>query len=241
MAGFRTHITTSTFLGAGYGAIGHLYFEMPLETSLLAAGLCSVSGMLPDLDSDSGVPLRESLAFGSSVVPMLMLERFAELGLSHEGMVLAGAGVYLAVRFGFGWFLKKYTVHRGMFHSLPAVLIAGLVAFLICQCHDLHARYYKAAAVMLGYLSHLVLDELWSIDLARLRTKRSFGTALKIYSRDLWGDLSTYAKLVALTYLAIQDPIWMEQFRMQPFHDPAPANAPPVAEHEDVLLERLRR
>ena len=66
MAGFKTHITTSTVLGIGYGAGAHLLYGLPLDTCMLAGGLCSVSGMLPDLDSDSGVPIRESMAFAAA-------------------------------------------------------------------------------------------------------------------------------------------------------------------------------
>ena len=38
-------------------------------------GVCAASrGMLPDLDSGPGVPLRESVSFAAAVVPMLMIE-----------------------------------------------------------------------------------------------------------------------------------------------------------------------
>ena len=54
MPGFKVHITASTMLGAAYGTTACIGYDQPLETSLLAAGLCSVSGMLPDLDSGPG-------------------------------------------------------------------------------------------------------------------------------------------------------------------------------------------
>ena len=126
-----------------------------------------------------------------------------------------------------------------MFHSLPAAVIAGLLAFLICQCNDLAMRYYKAGAVVLGYVSHLLLDEMYSIDVMRLRIKKSFGTAMKLYSRHFWADASTYIKLVALTYLAFQDPVWMERFQQQiESHSHQVPQAPMIAES---LLDRLRR
>jgi hypothetical protein len=215
MAGFRTHITTSTVLGIGYGAGAHLLYNVPLPTAGLAAALCSVSGMLPDIDSDSGVPLRESLAFAAAVVPMLMLERFRELQFAPETIALAGAVIYLAIRFGLGGMLKRYTVHRGMFHSLPAAVIFGEVAFLICHSDDLNLRLYKAGAVVLGVMSHLVLDEIWSISFRGgiPRLKKSFGTAIKVWGDDLWANFSTYAKLGLLTWL-----VWNDQGLMQRYH-----------------------
>ena len=93
MAGFQTHIAVSTLTGVGYGLWG-FQCGAPLETCVLAGGLCSVSGMLPDLDSDSGRPVQEMSAFAAAVVPLLMLERFETLGWSRETMVVAGAGIY---------------------------------------------------------------------------------------------------------------------------------------------------
>ena len=120
--------------------------------------------MLPDIDSDSGTPLRESMAFAAAVVPMMLLHRFQHWGMSHELIILAGAGVYLLIRFGLAALLKRYTVHRGMFHSLPAAAIFGEIAFLLASGDDVRLRVYKAGAVVLGYLSHLVLDEIYSIE-----------------------------------------------------------------------------
>ena len=30
--------------------------------------------------------------------------------------------MYLAIRFGIAWILRHYSVHRGMFHSLPTAI-----------------------------------------------------------------------------------------------------------------------
>lgn len=178
---------------------------------MLATGLCSVSGMLPDLDSDSGVPLRESLAFAAAIVPMMMIPRWRTLGFSPESMVLLGSAVYLLIRFGLGKLLKGYTVHRGMFHSLPAALIATEVAFLIYSRKDINLRYFVALAVTAGFMSHLILDEIWSIGVKRgqIALKKSFGTAIKLWGDSMWANFSCYGKLAALSYLVLHDPVWM--------------------------------
>jgi hypothetical protein len=61
-------------------------------------------------------------------------------------------------------------------------------------------------------MSHLVLDELWSIELSRgrIRLKSSFGTAIKFWGKSLWGNLSTYAKLLAMVAITLGDPIMMQ-------------------------------
>ena len=148
----------------GYGTAAYFGFGVPLDKCMLAAGLCSVSGMLPDLDSDSGVPVREGFAFAAAIVPMLMIDRFQHMGMSLDSMVLAGGLIYIFIRFGLSEIFKRYTVHRGMWHSIPAALIAGMVAFLVCLSHDLNIRLFKSWAVVIGFISHLMLDELYSVD-----------------------------------------------------------------------------
>jgi len=216
MADFKTHLTFSTTLGVAYGGAAYGLFDLPAQTCLLAGGLCSVSGMLPDIDSNSGKPLRESLAFMAAVVPMMLADRLRSMGISAETTIMAGALVYVFVRFGLGYFLKHYTVHRGMFHSLPAVVIFGELAFLLASGEDTWLRAYKAGGVVFGYLSHLLLDEVYSVEWKRgwIRIKKSFGTAIKMYSKkSLWPNVSTYIKLALLSYIVFYEPGWMNQYR----------------------------
>jgi hypothetical protein len=232
MAGFKTHITASSVIGLGYAAGAYTLFHVPLPTCILAGGLCSVSGMLPDVDSDSGKPLRESLAFAAAVVPMMLVDRLEQFQLSREYIVLVGAFVYLFIRFVVGEMLRRYTVHRGMFHSIPAAVIAGELAFLLAS-GPTELRVYKAGGVVLGYLTHLVLDELYSITWhrGRLRLKRSFGTALKMFSRKWWPNGSTYLKLALLTFLVCKEPAWMNQFYEQRMREPIQRTALQAQEH----------
>ena len=179
---------------------------MTIENSILAGGLCAVSGMLPDLDSDSGIPLRETSMFAAAVVPMLMIDRFRDLGLNHEAMALAAMLIYIAIRFIAVEFFKRYTVHRGMWHSVPAAASVGLLAYLIMPCESEAARIYKSSAVVIGFLVHLTMDEIWSIDVRRgFRLKKSFGTALKFIGNSTLANVSVYAKLILLAYLALGD------------------------------------
>ena len=213
MAGFQTHITTSTVLGVGY-AVGGCYLGMPLETSVLAGGLCSVAGMLPDLDSDSGTPVREMSTFVAAIVPMLMVERFQSFNWSRETMALAAMLIYIAIRFGLVELFKRYTVHRGMWHSIPACITCGLLVFLIVGGQDLNVRLFKAGSVIVGFMSHLVLDEMYSLSLrsGRLNIKRSFGTAIKFWGKDRWANYSTYVKLAILAFFAVGDPMLMQRY-----------------------------
>jgi LexA-binding, inner membrane-associated putative hydrolase len=216
MADFKTHMGVSTGAGVLY-AIAGSQSGIPLTTCLLAGGLCSVSGMLPDLDSDSGRPLREAATLGAAVVPMLMVDRFQHMGLNHESMVLAAAVVYILIRFVLTEVFRRYTVHRGMWHSLPAAAIVGMFAFLVMSSEDISLRMFKTMAVVLGFISHLVLDEIWSVDFrkGKYQFKTSFGTALKLWGNSSWANYATYFKVAVLAFLVYQDHGFMQRFGIQ--------------------------
>jgi membrane-bound metal-dependent hydrolase YbcI (DUF457 family) len=199
MAGFRTHVTFSSVIGTAYAGVGYAH-GMPPDAALMAGAMCGFAGMLPDIDSDSGVPLREAMSFTAATVPMLLLNRLASLGLRYDQMAIIAVAIYFFFRFGLANMIRKYTVHRGMFHSIPALLIVGGIAYLICGGTDTTARYFKAGGVMLGYLSHLVLDEIYAFEWrgGRWQMKKSFGTAMKLWGDDGWSNFSTYGKLLSV-------------------------------------------
>lgn len=206
MARFSTHITLSSMLGAGYAGYGYST-GLPLTSCIVAGGLCGVAGMLPDLDSESGVPVRETVGLAAAVVPAMMLGRFEHMGLTNEEIVLASACIYLLVRFGLAGLFRRFTVHRGMWHSIPAALIAATVGYLVTSSHDHAAQLFKAGGIFLGFISHLLLDELNSVQIRRgkLRIKRSLGSACKLWGDDPWANAATYGKLVIVLALAFGD------------------------------------
>src|SRR4029079_8458608 len=92
MAAFRQHITFSTVLGVGY-AVGLKSLGAEVPHAILAGGLCGISGMLPDLDSDSGKPVK--LLFGL-VATLGALMCFYRLGSGDfELRLLLAACLYL--------------------------------------------------------------------------------------------------------------------------------------------------
>src|SRR5580704_16318823 len=208
MPGFKVHITASSILGAAYGATAMTAYGVKPAACVLAAGLCGVSGMLPDLDSPSGVPKRESIAFTSAVVPLLLAERLMHMHVQGEYVVLAGAAVYLFIRFVLAKILTRFSIHRGMFHSFPACLIAGEIAFLLAGHEQPWEHYFNASAVMVGFMSHLILDEIWSIDFGggRIKFKSSFGTAMKFWGESMGSNLLTYGILALTTIASLGDP-----------------------------------
>ena len=71
-----------------------------------------------------------------------------------------------------------------MYHSIPAMLIAGLVVYLAYHSPDRDLRFLMAGGVMIGFASHLILDEIYSVDFrgAKIVLKSSAGSAVKFSS-----------------------------------------------------------
>jgi membrane-bound metal-dependent hydrolase YbcI (DUF457 family) len=217
MADFKTHMSVSTATGALLALAGY-QAKIPLDTCVVAGTLCSVSGMLPDLDSNSGRPLREATAMGAAVIPMLLADRLQRLDVAHDTMVLIAILTYVAIRFVLAEVFRRYTVHRGMWHSIPAAAICGCFAFMIMSNEDITLRLFKTSGVVLGFLSHLILDEVWSVDFKKgnYKFKESFGTALKLWGNNRAANIFTYSKLAIIGLAVWQDQGFMSRYHLNP-------------------------
>lgn len=219
MASYRGHLMLSAPLGAAYGALALMRPEWDWGPIFLGAGLCTIGGLLPDLDSDSGVPVRELFgitAAGFAAVAYFPLRK--RLGLPPEqALVIAGA-IYFFIRYVVANSFRKITVHRGMFHSLPAMLIAGLVVFLGFHSDDLILKLYLAGAASVGFLSHLILDEICSVDFngVAIRLNKYAGSAVKLGSPSWGATVLTYVILIVLGYFAWEGtPDWSRLRELQ--------------------------
>jgi hypothetical protein len=69
---------------------------------------------------------------------------------------------------------------------------------------ELRERLYLAAGTMIGFLSHLVLDELFAVNLMGVVPKLNqfAGSALKLKSDSWSATLFTYAILCVLGFMA---------------------------------------
>jgi membrane-bound metal-dependent hydrolase YbcI (DUF457 family) len=196
-------------------AIGGLAYGFGFEpdSCLVAAGLCSFAGMLPDIDSDTSKSFQECIYLAAGIGCMLTVARLRNYGIPTDFAVFGGAMVLLFIRFGVGAWIKKITVHRGMIHSIPMAILAGQLIFFVVT-GTIEERILKAAALTIGYLSHLILDEIYSIDStgAKLRLKKSFGTALKWSNPKQQGAVMTiYALIACLAFAALSHPDVIER------------------------------
>jgi hypothetical protein len=205
MASYRGHLLCSSALGVAYGGLAVWRLHLDWPPALLAAGLTTAGGLLPDLDSASGVPQRETFNLLAIVAPLLLLRRLVRQGAPLDETLILVALAFVLIRYVLAPLFKRLTVHRGMFHSVPAMLIAGLIVFDLDQGTALTPRLFLAGGIMIGFLSHLVLDEICSVDFMGFHLKKSAGSALKLASKSWGATLTCYAILASLALLAWRD------------------------------------
>ncbi len=205
MASFREHITVSGVLGVGYGVSAFFVYGFTPIESTLAGFLTAFGGMLPDLDSKTSRPVRELFGVLAAIGPLLILGETLEalhLPSSREAGALTFIALYLMIRYGGAWLVSAVAVHRGMFHSIPAALIAGQIAFLAHCDSDVPTKWLIALGIIVGFMSHLILDEAYSIEWTGIgfKLRKSFGTALKFVGKDHAANVITYGLLITLSY-----------------------------------------
>lgn len=232
MAGYREHISVSGMLGVAYALAAILMFGYTAVQAAIAAVLTWIAGMLPDLDSESGKPVRELFGVTAALAPLLLFQNVNALGVSGDRAMLFSLLAYGLVKYGGAFALAKLTVHRGMFHSIPALLIAAEITFVAYHSDDVRVRLLMAIGVGIGFLSHLVLDEMYSVqwDGTRIRLKHSAGTALKFFGTEAVPNGVTLGLLMLLTYMSlVQAGILRE-----PGTEPAPETIRITSELEDA-------
>jgi hypothetical protein len=145
-------------------------------------------------------------------------------------MVLA----YLLVRHGLRRILSRLAKHRGISHSLPTCAVWGLATYLYYPSHYHGLRVVMAVAVMIGFFSHLLLDEICSVDLKGARVNKAFGTAIKFWAHSPWTTLGMYALLSYLAWLTIQ------RWPSDPYRFDLPPVNVPISRYAEALIAKIR-
>ena len=215
MAGFRMHVGTSSALGVGYAGALHSMYGVPLADRNRRGHALRRRRHAPrSRQRLLALPLREAMSFAAATIPVLLVHRFESLQLTRDQIVIISIGLYLFVRFGVANMIRKFTVHRGMFHSIPALLTFGGITYLLTGGWPTNERYMMAGGVMGGFFSHLILDEIYAVEFktGRWRTKKSFGTAMKLWGGNSKSNFAAYAKLAIVGMGVVGEPNVFKQF-----------------------------
>jgi len=205
MADFNTHIFTATAVGAVYATVATKGLALETEPALLLAVMTAIGGVLPDIDLKASTPSKALfLVLGAVVAILCMIQhvnRFSVLEL-----LVFGAVLFVAVRYVLWGAFHHFTVHRGSLHSVIASVMFGVGAVVLCHrgwSFAVDVSWLAGIGVFLGCITHLLLDEIYSVDFTGARLKRSFGSALKVVDLVRWpGSLLVIVVTIASFVLA---------------------------------------
>ena len=200
MANFNTHLSVAIVAGTGAAWIAvnvHLIVgaDMPWFIFLGALG-----GLLPDIDASNSRPVKLLFNVLALMAVAGALQVFKD-SVAPYPLLLIVAGTYLSIRHGLFALFNGLTVHRGVFHSLLAAVFFALlmtcISYRFLHWDVLHA-WLNGVFIALGFIVHLLLDELFSVDLSNSRMKNSFGTALKLFN---YNNMTASALMTVFTLM----------------------------------------
>jgi len=204
MANFRTHAVVGV-IASGMLSTLALAADIVPPQDLVALAIAGVIGaILPDVDLENSRASQAMFAGLGLFFAFCFLFSFS-WKYSIAEMWIIWISTFLFFRFCLHNIFHKYARHRGVFHSILAgVFFAAATAALfhhLFQATDTQA-WLAGVFLLVGYIVHLLLDELYSVDFDGKRVKRSFGTALKLVDLRLPVRSATLAAATVIAVLA---------------------------------------
>ncbi len=205
MANFKTHTVTAALVS---GTLATTFFVMGLLNDgeavlMFSAGL--IGGALPDIDSTQSIPIRIAFSIISIIIPFIVAFNQAYGDTLLEIMAIWFA-TFLLIRLVILRIIRNLMVHRGIIHSIPVAAIFGLLSvhlLYLFMAQSAYIAWMFGLFITLGFLVHLLLDEVYSVNLMNMQFKRSFGTALKLYDpNQLLLSLAAFGLAALLFYFA---------------------------------------
>lgn len=195
MASFEQHVNTA-LIGTGILVVPlHASALLDIKESLIILFMGVIGGILPDLDSDTSKPIQIVFKMCSIILPLIILLLTPiKIPIVYTLAIWVGSAIFLHYAV-FKTFLH-FSTHRGVIHTIPMGLLSAQLTsliFLKLLHKELYFSLLAGFFLFFGFMIHLVLDEIFSINALGMQIKRSFGSALKFYDkRNIPGTIVLY-------------------------------------------------
>lgn len=205
MANFNTHFSVALITSSTTALVFYKAGMLTDYEFLLCSMAGTIGGLLPDIDLGHAVPAKVGFHLMSIIVAFIMVVLFV-IQLSFIELLFVGVVSYTTMKYGIFQLFSQLTVHRGIVHSVPYMAILGLsVVYLSFYVFQYGAVFSWFLGLFLfgGTMVHLLLDEIYSVNIFGMRLKKSFGTAFKLFNKQqkFW-YLGLYSILLLLIIFA---------------------------------------
>ncbi len=204
MANFNTHLAVAC-VGSGLCATVALAGQAAPANYMMTLTLAgAIGGILPDIDLEKAIPAR--MLFNALGVVFAFIALFTlTKKYSIAELWLVWLAAYFFIRYGIFTIFQERTRHRGIFHSvLAGVFFMTLTAVIFDKVFGEPAAlaWLTGLFVFIGFLIHLSLDEIYSVDIEGKHLKKSFGTALKLFDYHSWRASGAMAVALVAVFFA---------------------------------------
>jgi len=201
------------------------YFNINNASMVVFFLLAVIGSLLPDVDLKISKPtkiLRSALAIFITVLYILNISIIVDLLdkvlantqlIDYSSYIAYGSALVIPYLLSYTTLkiIQGLTYHRGIIHSVPfAVLFSlgiiallssggnnGMIDFKILSFDLSTDINFVVLGFFLGFITHLILDEAFSVDFRNRKMKKSFGTALSFYSsKNPLGYLVIYLAII---------------------------------------------
>lgn len=192
MANFKEHVSFGAATGFALSMTIYLIDWITNVYFMVIVFFVTIIGsILPDMDSNTGLPIKIIFGLYAYASAALTIFYLNELDLSIYYKIFLPIASFAFVSTSLKSIFRKFTSHRGIFHSIPAFLIVFFLALTIADTTHLKTaeKFIISASISLGYFSHLLLDEIYSINLIKRNKRRHKGKrlSLKKYIKNNFG------------------------------------------------------
>ncbi|RLB84146.1 MAG: hypothetical protein DRH24_05925 [Deltaproteobacteria bacterium] len=206
MADFKVHLTSGIIVGTCVAIYVYASNILGIIQSYTVLIFGIIGGLLPDIDSNTGKPVRILFGVLSIVIGGILFVYLINVNIlksNIEYTICFFFTLLILVNYVFRFLFKKLTVHRGIMHSIPYMLICAGLSYILFVDYNRTLAIYAGFTIGASCLIHLLLDEIYSVGLifgSLPSVKKSFGTALKLWSKNIIVSILMY---VVLTYVLI--------------------------------------
>ncbi len=202
MANFNTHITVGILVTVvATISLNHIENVNVLTLSLMTF-LGIVASMFPDIDLKTSKPFQFLKLIMYFSIPLFFIYKasinqiyfLSHFHASFETLSISIILISLVLNYMFLTLLSSLMIHRGIIHSIPFAFVTSIIVYELALTLPYHVNsLYLSLSWLIGFLTHLTLDEMYSVDLMNIKMKKSFGTALSLLKcKNLSGTLLMY-------------------------------------------------